>query len=325
MQEARADEDILRVYRELDQKGKLNVRMTLALWVKPDLGAGQVSHLVQLRKQYTGGHVRATAAKIFADGVIESRTASLLEPYLEEKSDLGKRNIDPDAFKELAVALDREGFQIHIHAIGDRAIRESLDALEFAQLKNGARDSRHHIAHLELINPADIPRFQDLRVIANFQPLWAYPDPYIKNLTEPILGPKRSRWLYPIRSVANTGAVIACGSDWDVSSMNPLDGIQVAVTRRALEEAPGEAWLPDETMNLAAMLATYTINGAYLDFAETETGSIEVGKSADLIVLDRNLFKIPPTQIHSAKVLLTLQEGKQTWKDPIFEYDLGAR
>jgi predicted amidohydrolase YtcJ len=319
LQEARADEDMLRAYRELDQRGQLNVRVGAAVWVQPELGTGQVSSLVKLRRQYHGHYLHANAAKIFADGVIESHTAWLLEPYLDSKEDRGKSRIDPEPFKQLARALDHEGFQIHVHAIGDRAIRESLDALEFARFHNGPRDSRHHIAHIELFNPADIPRFRELGVIANFQPLWAYPEPAIKDLTEPVLGPARSRWLYPIRSMARTGAMIVCGSDWDVSSMNPLEAIQVALTRRGLEEKDGPAWIPEETVDLATMLAAYTINGAYLEFAETQTGSIEVGKWADLIVINRNLFRVSANQIHSCKVLITLLEGRLSWRDPEFK------
>jgi predicted amidohydrolase YtcJ len=214
--------------------------------------------------------------------------------------------------------LDREGFQVHVHAIGDRAIRMALDAFESAISANGKRDSRHHIAHLELFNPQDIPRFQQLGVIANFQPLWAYADSYITELTEPALGPARSRWLYPIASVLKTGAVMACGSDWSVSSMNPIDAMQVAVTRRGLEDSTGAAWIPQEIVELPAMLAGNTINGAYVNFEEKETGSIEVGKAADLIVLSRNIFEIPQHVIHRAKVLLTLLEGKEVYRDSTF-------
>jgi predicted amidohydrolase YtcJ len=158
-----------------------------------------------------------------------------------------------------------------------------------------------------------------LGVVANFQPLWASADEYIVTMTEPVLGPKRSRWLYPIRSVANSGAVIAAGSDWSVSSINPLDAIQVAVTRRGLEEEPGPPWLPEEVVDLPLMLAAYTINGAYVNFQERETGSIEVGKAADLVMLNRNLFDVPKHEIHQTKVLLTLLDGKEVYRDPTYE------
>jgi predicted amidohydrolase YtcJ len=180
------------------------------------------------------------------------------------------------------------------------------------------KDLRHHICHLELIDPTDIPRFKALGVVANFQALWAYADPYITKLTIPILGPERSRWLYPIGSVARTGAVIAGGSDWSVSSANPLDAIQVAVTRRGPNEPPGQAWLPDELVDLPTMLTAYTTSGAYLSHDENVRGTITEGKLADLILLDKDLFKIPASEIHTAKVLLTFFEGREVYRDPSF-------
>ncbi len=319
VQEARATEQHLKAFAELDKSGELSVRAVTAMHYDPAKDMSQLGRLVEWRTKYQGKRLRATTVKIFEDGVIESRTAALLAPYLGAgRDERGWLNVEPEALKPLAAELDRLGFQIHIHAIGDRAIQVSLDALEFARDRNGSRDSRHHIAHIELFDPSDIIRFRRLGVVANFQPLWAWADPYIVDMTIPILGPERSRYLYPIRSVANTGAVIASGSDWSVSSMNPLDAIQIAVTRRGLTEGPGPAWLPDETVDLALMLATYTINGAYVNFQENETGSIEVGKAADLVLLDRNLFDIPSHEIHRAKVLLTLLEGNEVYREEGF-------
>lgn len=317
VQEARVTDQHLNAFAELDKSGELTVRTVAAIGFDNAKGMPQIPQFADWRTKYHGKRLRATAVKIFQDGVIESRTAALLQPYLggEER---GWLNLEPEVLKPLAAELDRLGFQIHIHAIGDRGIQSSLDALEFARDRNGSRDSRHHIAHIQLFDPPDIARFRRLGVVANFQPYWAQADPYIVEMTLPVLGPERSRWLYPIRSVAKTGAVIACGSDWSVSSMNPLDAIQVAVTRRGIKEAPGPAWIPDEAVDLPLMLAGYTINGAYLNFEEAETGSIEVGKAADLIVLDRNLFEIPPHEIHLAKVLLTLLEGKAVFRDASF-------
>ncbi|MDZ7343016.1 MAG: amidohydrolase [candidate division KSB1 bacterium] len=318
LQEASANEKILEAYAELDRRGELTARVVAAMYVDPGAGLAQIPRLVAWRKKYRGKRLRADAVKIFADGVIEARTAAVLEPYLDKPGDLGKANWQPKALETLVIALDREGFQIHVHAIGDRAIRMALEAFEAAREANGSRDSRHHIAHLELFNPQDLPRFRRLGVIANFQPLWAYADKYITELTEPALGPQRSRWLYPIASMMKTGAIIACGSDWSVSSMNPLEAMQVAVTRRGLQDSSGTAWIPEELVDLPAIIAGYTINGAYVNFQENETGSLEVGKAADLIVLDRNIFEIPAHQIHQAKVLLTLVEGKEVFRDPSF-------
>ena len=318
IQEAAAKEYHLNAYAALDRAEELTVRTVCALRIDPEKDLSQLGQFVEWRAKYRGKRLRATAAKIFLDGVIESRTAALLEPYLGGDQKSGWLNLEPEVLKPLAAELDRLGFQIHIHAIGDRAIQCSFDALEFARARNGSRDSRHHMAHIQLFDPPDIARFRRLGVIANFQPFWASADDYIVKMTEPILGPQRSRWLYPIRSVADTGAVIVGGSDWSVTSMNPLDAIQIAVTRRGLNDGIGPAWIPEETVDLSLMLAAYTINGAYVNFQETETGSIEAGKAADLIVLDRNLFDVPKHEIHRVKVLLTLLEGKEVYRDAVF-------
>lgn len=314
IQEAHARDYHLKAFAALDEANELNVRTVCALRYDRELPMSQVAELVEWRTKYRGRKLRATAVKIFQDGVIESQTAALLEPYLGGDK-RGWLNFEPEVLNPIAAELDRLGFQIHIHAIGDRGIQTSFDALEFAAARNGVRDSRHHIAHIQLFDPADIGRFRRLGVIANFQALWASADEYIVKMTEPVLGPQRSRWLYPLRSVADTGAVIVGGSDWSVTSMNPLDAIQVAVTRRGLKDGPGQAWLPQETVDLSLMLAAYTINGAYVNFQEKETGSIEVGKAADLIVLDRNLFDVPRHEIHQVKVLLTVLEGKEVYRD----------
>jgi predicted amidohydrolase YtcJ len=315
VQEARVTDQHLNAFAELDKSNELTVRAIAAMGFDAMKGMPQIPQFVEWRAKYQGKRLRATAVKIFQDGVIESQTAALLQPYLGTDNKRGTLNYEPEVLKPMAAELDRLGFQIHIHAIGDRGIQTSLDALEFARDRNGSRDSRHHIAHIQLFDPLDIPRFRRLGVVANFQPLWAWADPYIVDMTLPVLGPERSRWLYPIRSIANTGAVIVGGSDWSVTSMNPLEAIQVAVTRRGITTGPGAAWLPEELVDLPMMLAAYTINGAYVNFQERQTGSIEVGKAADLIVLDKNLFDIPSHEIHKTKVLLTLLDGHEVHRD----------
>lgn len=316
--EASAGERILDAYAAMDRSGELSVRVLASLHVDTAKGASEVERLAGLRQAYRGARLKSTAAKIFIDGVMEPHTAALLEPYTDRPGDRGTPLLEPEAYNALTAALDAAGFQIHVHAIGDRAVRMTLDAFEAAGRANGFRDLRHHIAHLELIDPADIPRFKRLGVTANFQALWAYADPYITDLTIPILGPARSRWLYPIGSVAKTGAVIAGGSDWSVSSMNPLEAIQVAMTRRGPDDPPGEAWIPEERVDLETMLRAYTTNGAWLSHDEKTRGSLEPGKAADLIVLDRDLYKVPAREIARAKVLLTLLEGRPVFRDPSF-------
>ena len=315
-QDADADDAALEAYSAADHAGQLTARVVAAMHLDPAKDDSQVSELAAKRTKYQGKLLRATSVKIFADGVIEPGTAALLSPYSGRLAGQnGSLNFEPARLNRLVTALDREGFQVHIHAIGDRAVRVSLDAHEAAEKALGRNDLRPHIAHLELIDPADIPRFRQLNVVANFQGLWAWPDRYIKELTLPVLGPERSRRLYPIGSVERTGAMIAGGSDWPVSSLNPLDAIQVAVTRRGVEEPEGPAWIPEERASLATMIAAYTIGGAWVNHEEKLTGSLETGKAADLVVLDQNLFAIRPEKIHITKVLLTLFDGKPVYSD----------
>ncbi|MEO8277815.1 MAG: amidohydrolase [Thermoanaerobaculia bacterium] len=315
--EANASPEILSTYDALDRSGELGLRVVASQSLAPGNWATAIPGLIARRAAPHAPHVRATAVKLFADGVIEGGTAALLEPYIGGRSGTGIANWTAEDLSKVVVALDRERFQIHVHAIGDRAIRDTLDALAAARAANGVRDARPLIAHLQLFAPVDIPRFRDLGVIADFQPLWAFEDTYIKDLTAPFLGPERMRWNYPIASMAKSGAVLAAGSDWSVSSMNPLEAIEVALTRCdfALSTCD-KPWIPEERVDLATMLAAYTIGGAYAGFEEHDSGSVEAGKLADLIVLDQNLFTIEPGRISEAKVLLTLFEGRPvfgTW------------
>ncbi|HEX7336834.1 MAG TPA: amidohydrolase, partial [Gemmatimonadales bacterium] len=313
---ASTDEPDLRVLAAADSQGALTMRVVAAIHLADPLPDSLLPKLRDLRSRYASARVRPGAVKLFADGVIEARTAALLSPYLDRKGDAGKPIYDAAALKDLAVALDREGFQIHVHAIGDRAIRETLDAFAYARARNGARDARHAITHLELIDSSDIPRFRDLGVVANFQALWANGDEYLTELTEPALGPARSRWLYPIASVARTGAVVSGGSDWSVSSLNPLEAIETGMTHRPPGDTEQRPWNPAERVDLPTMIAMYTINAAYANHMERETGSIEAGKLADLVVLERNLFQVPTEEIHTVGVLRTLLEGKTVFQAP---------
>jgi len=312
-------ESNLRALAGADSAGTLTLRVVAALDGEPDSTGidGLTRRLATLRARYRSDHVRPTTVKLYEDGVIESGTAALLAPYLDRKDDAGKPIFAQPTLDSLVGALDRDGWQVHVHAIGDRAIRMTLDAFEQARRANGARDARHTITHLQLIDPADIPRFRDLQVLANFQPLWANGDEYITRLAEPQLGTARSRWIYPIASVVKSGAVVSGGSDWSVSSIAPLDGIQVAITRRAPEDPPRTPWRPEEVVDLPTAIAMYTINAAYQLGHERETGSIEVGKSADLVVLERNLFAAAASEIHRVKVVRTLLEGRTVYQNKL--------
>jgi predicted amidohydrolase YtcJ len=315
--EASASESFLRAYALADRGGKLTVRVTVAIDGAPDSTgiAGVAQRLNDWRNRYSSSRVRPIAVKLFEDGVIESGTAALLAPYVGRKGDAGKPTYQQPRLDSLAVALDREGWQIHVHAIGDRAIRMTLDAFTHAAEVNGPRDSRHTITHLQLIDPADIPRFRHLGVVANFEPYWANGDAYITQLTEPVLGRSRSRWLYPIGSMVQSGAVVSAGSDWSVSSLAPLDGIQVAITRRLTHQRERRTpWLPEEVVDLSTAIAMYTINAAYQTHQERDTGSIEVGKLADLVILDQDLFAVAPREIHRVRVMRTIVEGRTVFE-----------
>jgi len=309
----------LTVYDECDKRGLLTAHVTTALYADPE---GSVEHVLdqvpkfkKLREDYRGKHFHVTAVKIFADGVIEANTAALLQPYLD-KGDAGDLNWGQEKLDPFVEELDKAKFQLHFHAIGDRAIRVVLNALEAARTNNGVRDARPLMAHLELIDPNDIPRFARLHVVPLFQPLWAYADTYIKDLTVPKLGDARMRWIYPMRSVSVTGATMAMGSDWNVSSVNPLDGIEVAVTRQDPDgpDSANSPFIPEERLDLRTALAAYTIGSAYATFHEKDSGSIEPGKFADIIVLSDNLFNIPPSHINQTKVILTFLEGKLVYR-----------
>jgi predicted amidohydrolase YtcJ len=306
----------LAAYLDAERAGALTARVTVALGTDPLRGPEQVDELVAVRGEVKSQRVRPVAAKIFADGVIESKTAALLEPYLDRPGFRGEANWSPEALNAIVARLADADFNVHIHAIGDRGIRMSLDALEAAQSRTSARGQRHQIAHLELIDPADIPRFRKLGVIANFQALWAFADDYVVDLTWPALGPARNRWIYPIGSVVRAGGMLALGSDWSVSSLKPLDAIQVAITRQGLEEPRRPPMVPEEAIDLPTALAGYTIGSAYANGLEKDTGTIEVGKAADLVVIERNLFEVSPFEIAKQRVLLTLVDGKPVHRDP---------
>lgn len=315
--EASADTTLLAAYAELAGDGRLTARVVAAMTVDPLGGLRQTGSLRAWRDRFARHPLlRPTAVKIVADGVIEAKTAALLEPYGDGSGSRGAPNFTPASLDSIVAALDAAGFQIHAHAIGDGAVRMMLDALEQARRLNGPRDARPIIAHLQLIHPDDLPRFARLGVVASFQPLWAWADTYIIDLTIPVLDSARSSRLYPIGSLARAGARLAAGSDWPVSSINPFEAIQVALTRRAPEDSvAGPAWLPEERVDLPTMLRAYTTNGAWAAGDEASNGTLEVGKAADLIVLDRDPHGIPVRLLHQTRVLLTLVDGREVWRD----------
>ncbi|MDH5500423.1 MAG: amidohydrolase [Gammaproteobacteria bacterium] len=315
IQDASVDEQALQTYKRLADNGELSLRVVGSIWWDRDRDMGQVPEIIALRDKYTSGLIDARTVKIMQDGVLENYTGVLLEPYLVPDQTRGIPMVEPELLKQVVARLDAEGFQVHFHAIGDGAIRQSLDAVEEALVQNGRLGHRHHISHIQLFDPSDIPRFKELDVVANFQPLWAYADDYITELTIPFIGEKRSRWLYPIKSMQDTGAVIAFGSDWSVSTANPYHQIETAITRKSSENDDMESFIPEERIDLETAIAAFTINAAFVNRTEKETGSVEIGKLADLVVLDQNLFEIEAKDISETKALLTLFEGRPVYGD----------
>jgi predicted amidohydrolase YtcJ len=312
----------LDAYLSFARSGELTARVVGALWWDRHRGLEQIEDLLEQRERGRAGRFRATSVKIMQDGVVENFTAAVLEPYLaadgRPTENRGKSFVDPDELKAAVTRLDSEGFQVHVHAIGERAVREALDAFEAARGANGPNDHRHHIAHIQLIHPDDVSRFRALGVTANAQPLWAVYEGQMVHLTIPFLGPERSRWQYPFGSLVRSGARVAMGSDWSVSSPNPLWEMHVAVNRVSppgyeYGEADGEPFLPEERLDLPTAIAGFTINSAYVNHLDDVTGSIEVGKRADLVALDRNPFEHPADRIAEARVVRTLVDGERVF------------
>ena len=247
--DARADSTMLAGYAALERRGALAVRVVAAVDIDPGAAiSDEVTRLSRLRERFRGPRLRVIAAKILVDGAPESRTAALLAPYAGSR-DRGAPLIAPTHLDSLVAALDRAGFQVHLHVAGDRSARWALDAVAAARRANGPRDARHTIAHLPLVDPADVPRFRALGVYANVQPFWAFRDGYVRDLVEPALGAARSAHLYPIARLFRSGAVVVAGSDWSVTTMDPLAAMQVAVTRRAPDAQAGAAWVPRSSMD----------------------------------------------------------------------------
>jgi predicted amidohydrolase YtcJ len=307
-QDAVVESETLAAYRAVAERGQLTMRSEGNLLWDRSRGEEQIEDLLAMREQGSLGRLRIRGAKIFQDGVLENFTGSLLEPY-EGTDNRGMSMHEADELKRMLVLLDGHGFQVHLHTIGDRAVREALDAIEAAQLANGRRDARHHLAHIQLVHPDDQPRFGRLSVVANAQPYWAAHSRYVDELTLPFIG-ERAAYHYPFGSLVRAGAPLAFGSDWTVSTANPLPQIEVAVTRIEHPERTGEPMLPEERLDLETAVAAFTRGSAFVNFLQDDTGTIEPGKLADLVVLDRDIFDPGSGPVGDASVVLTLSEGE---------------
>ncbi len=298
-------------YLHAAQRGDLTAHVVGALWWDRERGDEQVASLVERRREFTHGRFRATSVKVMQDGVAENGTAAMTAPYLDRcghaTDNSGHSFVDPLALRRYVSRLDAEGFQVHVHAIGDRGVREALDAFETVS----GSGLRHHIAHLQLIHPDDVRRFGELGVAANMQALWACLDDQMTDLTMPFLGEERSTWQYPFGSLHRAGARLVAGSDWPVSTPHPLEAIHVAVNRWAhgAEGREGsEPFLPEQSLDLETAFAAYTSGSAWVNHRD-DAGVLEPGKAADLVVLDRDPFAGDVAEIGATRVVSTWVDG----------------
>jgi predicted amidohydrolase YtcJ len=299
------------------RRGALRMRFNLALYADPRYFDEQVRRFDESRRLVAEAGsplLTANTVKFFADGVIENETGALLEPYCTGMHNHGQRNWEGDELADAAARVDDLGLQIHIHAIGDAAARQALDAIEFVIRRNGPRDRRPVIAHAQLVDDADIGRFAALGVIPNMQPLWAQLDPLMTVLTVPRLGARRADRQYRMASLLASGAQLAHGSDWPVSSGAPLDGIAVGVSRQTVDGQPEGGWTPHEIIPIDRALSAYTAGVAYQAFAENNWGTITPGASADLVWLDRDPRSTPARQLPDIAVRATYLRGQPVYR-----------
>jgi len=297
------EDDPTAAYQRAAAAGTLIATVVGAQWWNRNEGLEQLGGLLHHRAANRAGRFRATSVKMMLDGVAENHTAAMLDPYLDhdgcQSANHGIDFIDPAELPRFVTALDREGFQVHFHALGDRAVRNALNAIEAA----GPSRNRHHLAHLQVIHPDDIARFAQLNATANIQPLWATHEAQMDELTIPFLGEQRARWQYPFAALHQTQAKLCAGSDWPVSSPDPLLGAHVAVNRSIGGTNP---FLPEQAIDLATALAAYTSGSAWVNGLENTAGAIKAGYDADFAIVDADLATIASEEICQASV-------RQTW------------
>jgi hypothetical protein len=315
VQEAALHPDDVGSYLDCAAAGELAVRVNIALRAEPGQWPKQRAAFAAARAYAAAGQadmVSARTVKFFADGVVEAGTAAMLWPYEDAPASCGLPVWSPAELAEAVTAFDADGFQVHIHAIGDAGVRAALDAIATAAQRNGARDRRSVVAHTQVVSPDDLARFAELGVVANFEPLWAQLDPVQTELTLHRLGQARAEWQYPMGALLASGAVISMGSDWPVSSHRPLEGLAVAITRQTRDGNPPEGWLPAQRLPVAAALSAYTLGSAYQAFEDHLWGTVVPGKRGDLVWLAADPYAVPPLEWPDIAVLGTWLGGVRT-------------
>ncbi|UFT99096.1 amidohydrolase [Radiobacillus kanasensis] len=296
----------LEVYDYLDKRKELSVRIHFLTELN-----GELSYPMKLRDQYQSDTLKFSGLKQFLDGVPTTYTAFMLEPYSDREDTTGDTLIPVDYVKRWIMEADDQGFRIRLHACGDGAVRLGLDSFEEAQKRNGKRDSRHTIEHIEVIAEEDVKRFGELGIIASMQPEHMAASEFFEdNVYRKRLGREREKWTWPMKSLLQSNAQLAFGTDFPVVSLEPMTEIYRAVTRKHDDGYPQQGWNPEQKLTLYEALRAYTIGAAFGTFREKELGTLEVGKLADVIVLDQNLFAIDPEQIREVQTVLTIMDGK---------------
>jgi len=314
---ARGDFEYLDLYDELYREGQNNLRFYIAYFLNPpELRPQDIDAIEAARKKFHDEWIDTNVVKMMVDGVVESHTAAMLEPYSDDPSTKGKLFWDPAKYTAAVAELDKRGLQLFTHAIGDYGVRTALDAYEQAEKVNHTNDRRPRIEHIETIAAADIPRFGKLGVIASMQPLHSYPDADTLDVWARNAGPDRASRAWAWKSISNAGGRLAFGSDWPVVTLNPWEGIQTAVTRQTTEGKPVAGFVPEQRLSVAETVRGYTLGAAYAGRREKTEGSIEPGKLADLIIVSQNVFDIDPRRIAETKVLTTIVGGRVVYQAP---------
>jgi len=294
------DADTLQVFRDFEDRGEMTVREYVPLRLQPGVGEEAIEDWQQTNVKRQTSMVRAGGVKLFADGVVESKTAWMIEPYDDGSGDRGVPNFSEDEFRKLILKADALKLQVAVHAIGDMAVQTTLDAYQYARFSNGPRDSRHRIEHVEVLNPQDLTRFGRMHVLASMQPLHADFGTATENPWRRLIGPSRWGWGFPWKSLMLANVPIAFGSDWPVVTMNPFEGMRAGLSRTKLDHSTEKSSFPEHRLSLAELIDGYTVDGAYFEFQENEKGQLRPGMLADVVALDQDLFALSADELQTA-------------------------
>ena len=315
--DAWVEDGMTEIYIEAAKSGHLKVDMNLTFLAQPEKWRSRLDYFSDMRAQVealpASSGLSAKSVKFICDGALSAGTAAILEPYLDDPASKGLLIWSDAEIIEAAKTFDKSKLQLHIHAIGDAAVRQALDAIEAVITANPQWDRRPVITHAQLIDPIDLPRFAKLGVIANFQPLWTYLDPMNKELILPRIGERRNNQQYQLRKVIDSGAQISYGSDWPITDFTPLAALAVPVHRQSPDRQPPEGWSIEQAITIEESLHFYTAAVAHQLFRESDYGTLEVGKIADFVVLDKNPMNLDPHEVRNIRVLATYRKGQKSY------------